>query len=125
MRTLRPVRAVAIGAALLLAACSGDDGARSTVPEAPEVTEARPRQASAANPTIVISDFTFSTVRAAVGTQVARNEDGTVHTVTADDGSFDVQVGPQATAAFVVNAAGTYGFSCKIHPGMTGTLEVG
>ena len=54
-----------------------------------------------------------------------QNKDGVAHTVTADDGSFDVKVGAGSTATFTAPAtAGTYQFHCKIHSSMHGTLTV-
>jgi plastocyanin len=53
------------------------------------------------------------------------NEDGTTHTVTADDGSFDVKVDGGGSGSFTAPAApGSYSFHCEIHNSMTGTLVV-
>ena len=46
-------------------------------------------------------------------------------TVTADDGSFNISIGPGKTATFTApSAAGDYKFHCNIHSQMTGTLTV-
>ena len=77
--------------------------------------------------TIVAADFELSSTSVAAGGEVTfRNDDGTAHTVTADDGAFDT--GPVAageTATFdAPEAPGEVAFHCEIHPSMTGTLTV-
>jgi len=47
------------------------------------------------------------------------------HTVTADDGSFDSGDLPSgATFSLTPGAPGTYAFHCRIHPDMTGEIDV-
>ena len=46
------------------------------------------------------------------------------HTATAKDGSFDIDLEPNATATWIVKRAGTIEFFCKFHPGMTGRLVI-
>jgi molecular chaperone DnaK len=78
-------------------------------------------------PAVLITDSTFSAARAAPGATVfVRNTDTVAHTLTANDGSFGTGViEPGATGSFTApDAAGTYDFSCEIHPQMTGTLVV-
>ena len=53
------------------------------------------------------------------------NSDTTIHTVTADDGSFNsgnIAVG--ATYSKVFSSAGAFSYHCALHPEMTGTLTV-
>ncbi len=53
------------------------------------------------------------------------NSDTTIHTVTADDGSFNsgnIAVG--ATYSKVFSTAGTFSYHCTIHPEMTGKVVV-
>jgi plastocyanin len=53
------------------------------------------------------------------------NEDAVPHTVTMDDGSCTSgSLGEGATALLVFESPGTYPFHCRIHPTMTGTVEV-
>jgi plastocyanin len=52
------------------------------------------------------------------------NADIFQHTVTARDGAFDVDLPPKATARTVLRQAGTTGFYCRYHPGMTGRLII-
>ena len=52
------------------------------------------------------------------------NDDGTVHTLTADDGSFDTgNLDGGAEKTITVAAPGTYAYHCDIHNYMTGTIE--
>ena len=53
------------------------------------------------------------------------NEDIFVHSATAADGSFDVDVQPKGVARVVIRTAGVIRYRCKYHPGMQGTLTVG
>ena len=53
------------------------------------------------------------------------NSDTTIHTVTADDGSFNsgnIAVG--ATYSRVFSSAGTFSYHCTLHPEMTGKVVV-
>ncbi len=53
------------------------------------------------------------------------NDDGTAHTVTAADKSFDTgDLDGGATATITLAKAGTYQYFCNIHNYMTGTIEV-
>lgn len=55
---------------------------------------------------------------------VWQNNDILRHTATADDDSFDIDLPPQSEARMTVETAGSFGFYCRFHPGMTGTLVV-
>jgi plastocyanin len=83
-----------------------------------------PKTASSA--TIRISGFAFSAVSAPAGATVTvSNTDGVAHTVTADNGSFDVTVPAKgATTIVAPTKPGSYRFTCSIHPNMHGTLVV-
>jgi plastocyanin len=52
------------------------------------------------------------------------NNDIFVHSATARDQSFDVELKPKAHLWTTFHRAGTYPFACRYHPGMTGTLVV-
>ena len=52
------------------------------------------------------------------------NRDMFRHTATARNGSFDVDLAPNARAKTLVRAKGAVRFYCKYHHGMTGTLRV-
>jgi plastocyanin len=73
------------------------------------------------------SSFTPSTIQAKVGDVVAwTNNDSIGHTATVDDdpACTTATLGAGETGALTFSAAGTYAFHCKIHPNMTGTIEV-
>jgi plastocyanin len=81
------------------------------------------------NATVTISDNQFSptTRNIIMGSVVEWTNTGSrTHTVTADDGSFDsgnLDAGEKWTREF--DAEGDFPFHCKIHPSMTGTINVG
>ena len=52
------------------------------------------------------------------------NDDIFRHSATADDGGFDVDIEPHATASIVVKRPGRFAYICKYHPGMKGLLIV-
>jgi plastocyanin len=52
------------------------------------------------------------------------NNDIFLHSATAKDKSFDVELKPKAHLWTTFHKAGTYPFFCRYHPGMTGTLVV-
>lgn len=59
------------------------------------------------------------------GTVTWTNNDTTVHTVAADDGSFNsgnIAVGATYSKAF--STAGTFSYHCTLHPEMTGKVVV-
>ncbi|MGH9118264.1 MAG: cupredoxin domain-containing protein [Acidimicrobiales bacterium] len=93
----------------------------------PEDTGGDEGGASSAAGSITIEDFAFpATVGATVGATVTvTNNDSTTHTVTADDGAFDVTADPGQPAELTApSEPGEYPFHCGIHPSMTSTLVV-
>jgi len=77
--------------------------------------------------TITIENFSFSGVtEVPVGTTVVvTNSDGTPHTWTAEDDSFDSgAIAPGETFEFTFTEAGEFAFACNFHPSMTGTITV-
>jgi len=78
--------------------------------------------------TISIRDFQYAPdpIEVEAGATVrVTNDDGTVHTLTAVDKSFDtgdLEGGASATITLAVR--GTYKYFCDIHNYMTGTIEV-
>jgi plastocyanin len=83
-----------------------------------------PRAAGA----ITIRNFQFSPNPAVVDAGTAllvTNADGTTHTVTAGDHSFDTgELSGGATKTITITKPGTYKYFCDIHNYMTGTIEV-
>jgi plastocyanin len=75
-----------------------------------------------------IDGFAFapSTLEVTAGTEVTwTNHDPEIHTVTADDGSFDSEV-LESGAAFSARfpQTGRFTYLCEIHPSMTGVVKV-
>lgn len=72
------------------------------------------------------SAFSSTSLTIAVGGTITwMNDDNMIHTVTADDGSFnsgDIQVGSSFSKTF--NSTGTFPYHCIYHSGMTGTIIV-
>jgi len=69
--------------------------------------------------------FEFHIAVIAGSTVTWTNTDGTPHTVTADDGSFDsgpLQPGRSFTLSF--DEAGVWNYACAIHPQMRGLVHV-
>lgn len=83
---------------------------------------------STAAVTVTIQNFQFSPqpVQAKVGDVVAwTNKDGAPHSATMDDGTCDTDtIASNSTAMLVFNAAGTYTYHCKIHPGQMKDVTV-
>ena len=117
------------------AACSGGGGSEAAPPAARSESvssatasdSATTADSAAEEVVITISDFAFD-VRESVppGAQVTVvNEDSTYHTVTADDGTFDVGARNGEPVTFTApNEPGEYPFHCTPHPDMTATLVV-
>jgi plastocyanin len=128
---------VVIGAAAVLTAGAlffAPDDASPAAPIAPSAPAAGRQPAGAragrtpsvVTPTLEISDFSFSDITVAPGAVVpVVNRDGTAHTVTAVDGSFDVAVKGGTAGSFTApSQAGSYALVCSIHPSMSGVLTV-
>jgi plastocyanin len=104
----------------------GGQAAYSTTNAKP-AKAAKPAAASQAT-RVAIKDSSFqpATIKLHVGDTVTfRNDDEIAHTVTAGDGTFDsgtLQQGAKFT--FTAKRAGTIGYVCSFHPGMTGTIEI-
>ncbi len=104
-------------------AASGASGSTTSVAGGTSTTAA----ATAAAGKITIQGFKFvpDPSKAKVGdTVTVTNQDGTDHSLTATDGSFDTGVFSSGSKTFTVSKAGTFSFHCKIHNFMTGTLTV-
>jgi plastocyanin len=106
---------LAIVACLGLAACTGAP-APTGAPDRTEATQVR------------IQGFIFrpNELTVPVGTKVTwSNEDEILHTATASDGTFDLEMPEQGTSSsFVFTEAGTYEYACTRHASMTGVLVV-
>jgi len=99
-----------------------------------ELGLARGSSGVAANITIVqgaasqsnVQFYSPSSYTVEVGTTVTWvNHDGTTHTVTSTDGTFDSgSMPPGASFSYTFTNAGTYQYACSYHPWMTGTIVV-
>ena len=91
------------------------------------VTDDGTSAAPAEGDTITIADFAFSGItEVAVGTTVVvTNTDGSPHTWTAVDGTFDSGALAQGdTFEFTFTQAGEFAYFCNFHPSMQGTITV-
>lgn len=99
---------------------------------APAVTPPKASTASVPSMTmgqmsIIIEKFAYSEAGTiSPGSLISvTNNDSEVHTVTADNGAFDVTVPGGETVTFAAPAeGGTYSFFCKFHANMKGSLTV-
>jgi plastocyanin len=76
---------------------------------------------------VAINDLAFSPaeVTAKVGDTIEWvNGDFVDHTATAKNGAWDVAIAAGKSAQLPLTTAGTFAYFCKIHPGMTGTINV-
>jgi plastocyanin len=121
------------GLAVALSACSssGSKGAKSPAATSPAATSPAASSPAATSPAgagggITIANFTFSPTPVKAGSTVTvTNNDTPTHTVTADNGSFNVTIPAGKTATFTApSKPGTYKFHCNIHHTMHGILTV-
>jgi len=129
MRKARWVRLVAglFVLSLVVAACSSDDGGGTTSTTGGATGTTAETGSSGGGTTITIAGFAFdpNTITVSGPTEVTiTNNDSTTHTFTLDDGSVDQTMDPGATETVTVDVSASTGFHCKIHPQMTGQIEV-
>jgi plastocyanin len=114
------------GTALLFAGCGGG----SSPSAAANPSRSSSQAASGTSSSVVtISNFKFvpATVTVKQDARVTvTNQDGTAHTLTADDGhSFDTgTLAHGASQTISVSKPGSCSYHCSIHPFMHGTLVV-
>ena len=113
---------LAVGAALLLAACTSGSPASSGV------SGCTPMTGAAAVP-VSIEDFAFApaAIQAKVGQVIGFTNQGfESHNATLDSGACGTAtLTTGSTAGLVFTAAGTYPFHCTVHTQMTGTITIG
>lgn len=86
-----------------------------------------PAQALARTATVIVDKLAYGPAPQGlhVGDSVEWiNKDMFQHSVTARDGSFDLNLPPGGKATLVLKHAGTIAFYCKYHPGMKGVIRV-
>ncbi|HEX9546539.1 MAG TPA: cupredoxin domain-containing protein [Acidimicrobiales bacterium] len=124
-RMVRGLALVAAGvaAAVGLVACGNSSAARS--PGVPSPTSSS--VASFAADAVTIDNFRFSptplTVKAGT-TLTVTNRDGTDHTFTADDHSFDTGRFSSGSKTIRLTSAGRFTYHCDVHNFMTGVVNV-
>jgi plastocyanin len=75
---------------------------------------------TAADPAVTIKDFMYAPaeIAAKAGQAITiTNNDGFNHTVTAKDGTFNLDVPPNGSVTLMVPKAGSFPYSCTYHPG--------
>jgi plastocyanin len=83
--------------------------------------------AQAATIQITMQDLVFAPaeVSAKVGDTIEWiNKDVLVHTATARNGDFDVNIAPRKTVTSVLRKAGTVEYYCRLHPNMKAVLTI-
>ncbi len=119
-------------AAALLFGCGSSSSSGSSITDATSdygiygKTEDTSVATSATTSQIVIEGSAFLVAGDVKSTDAlsVTNLDGFTHTVTSDDGAFDVTVDGGSDASLPTLTPGTYAFHCKIHTSMIGTLTV-
>lgn len=119
---------------LVLAACGGDDGGGDGGPTGPTGATTGATGATddgggiTVTTTLTIEGFAFDPPTVVVSgfpTEIAvTNNDETSHTFTLDDESVDLELGAGESGTVTVDVTEDTGFFCRIHPEMTGTLQV-
>ena len=70
-------------------------------------------------------EFSPTEVSAKVGDAIEwNNEDVLLHSATARNGDFDVNLPPKKTGSVVLKKAGTVDYYCRYHPNMKATINV-
>ena len=83
--------------------------------------------AHAATIQIVMENLVFAPaeVSAKVGDTIEWvNKDAFLHSATARNGDFDVNLPPKKTVSSVLNKAGTVEYYCRYHPNMKAVLKI-
>ena len=85
------------------------------------------RAPTASSVELHIENYAFPKLTVAAGVEVlVTTSDDEPHTVTADDGGFDITpvTAGESVAFSAPTQPGSYPYTCQIHPTMRGTLEV-
>lgn len=128
MHVLRRILPLVI--ALTVAACGASEDKAATKPtSSPRTKQASsPTAAPPAGDPVTITGFEYAPRAATVnlGTRVTwTDEDAANHSVTADDGSFDVgNIRQGGHGSHTFGKAGTFAYHCTYHPSMHGRVVV-
>jgi plastocyanin len=119
------------GIALVLAACGGDDGGNGeptgATGETNGSTGATSETGAGGASEIFIQGFRFQpgTLEVSGPTEVTiTNNDMVPHTFTLDDESIDESLDGGASVTVTLDLSESTGYFCRIHPDMTGVIEV-
>jgi plastocyanin len=128
-RYVAAVAAAAVG--LVVTGCGSSSSSTATTTAATTaattpVTTAVTTATGAASVTIQQIAFHPSTLNVKTGDTVTWhfNDNGVLHTVTADDGSFDSGQHGSGEFTHTFDHAGTFKYHCSIHATMTGSIVV-
>lgn len=119
-----------VSVAMVFGACGGDDDEDATGDDTAAVDTddgADDNGGGSGGGGITIEGFKFNSATAAPGAEVSiSNQDGSAHTVTADNDEFDSGNidGNGSGSITAPDEAGQYAYHCQIHPNMKGTLTV-
>ena len=113
--------AIAVAAAMTFGACGSSTKTATSTTKPTAGAEAPSTGANA----LTIKNLAFGELTVKAGDSISIvNADTTDHTVTADNGSFDIAAAAGKTTALVIPKTGTYAIHCKIHASMHGTITV-
>ena len=76
---------------------------------------------------VIIQNFAFnpSEINVSVGEKITWiNKDSYEHTVSLDDGLYNMGIKPGESISTMFDTAGTYTYHCSIHPSMKGKITV-
>lgn len=113
--------------ALILASCGGDDGGGGTTGATNGPTGATSETGAGGAKEIFIQSFRFQpgTLQISGPTEVTiTNDDMAPHTFTLDDESIDEEIEGGSSVTVTLDLSESIGYFCRIHPAMTGTIEV-
>ena len=84
-----------------------------------------PARAATIQVTMQNMDISPAIVAAKVGDTIEwTNKDVLMHSATARNGDFDVNLPPKQTGKIVLKKAGTVDYYCRYHPNMKATIDV-
>ena len=123
------VLATVFAVALLMAACSSDDGTDGSTDGSTDTTTPSSGGGGAEDQAITIADFAFdpNTLTVPSGQDVTielTNQDDVEHNFTLDDDSVSQDVEAGEDSSVTINVTEEIGWHCKYHPTMTGTVSV-
>jgi plastocyanin len=130
-RRILPLAAAIVATTLGAAACGGSAQPAASHAHRSSATRSSTAAASKAPAgavTVTIQNFAYHapTITVKAGMKVTwTNRDTTNHTVTADNGKFDLgNIDPGHSKAMMFTKPGTYHYHCTYHPFMHGTVVV-